>query len=66
MSKEEIIARINALRLAIEQTNEIALSYADRYITATEYKPTKDQRNDWRKEITDLQSQLEQIAKEGE
>ena len=52
--------RIIELKQLLQQTDYQAIKYAEGYFTEEEYAPIKEQRQAWRNEINQLESELEQ------
>lgn len=53
LSKE--IARLNALKQLLNNTDYKAIKYAEGAISSNEYLKTKEQRSKWRAEINELE-----------
>lgn len=54
----EIYARIISLKVKLQETDYLAIKYAEGEITASEFAPTLTQRREWRTEINLLEDQL--------
>lgn len=60
----EIIKLLSELKSKLANTDYQAIKFAEGELTAEEYEPMKEQRKQWRKEINDLESQIETGGKE--
>ena len=59
--KEIIESQINELKYNLRKTDYQAIKYAEGELTAEEYAETKAKRIAWRKEINELEAQLETL-----
>ncbi len=50
--------QIETLKRQLEETDYIAIKYAEGWITDTDYAPTKALRQSWRDEINRLEAEL--------
>lgn len=55
---EAVQAEINQLKSNLAATDYIAIKYAEGWITAVDYLPTKQQRQTWRDRINELELSL--------
>lgn len=62
---EELIYRINKLQENLRITDYQAIEFLEGAITANEYAAIKKQREDWRKEIKELQIQINELENQG-
>ena len=60
----KLLNQINALKRNLSSTDYQAIKYAEGAITEEEYAPIKVQRQAWRDEINEAESQLNEINKE--
>ena len=58
-----ITSRMAELKQLLAETDYRAIKYSEGIYTAKEYAPYKEQREAWRKEINDLEVELEEINK---
>lgn len=58
IAKQEKLNRINELKKLLSSTDYQAIKYAEGLITEEEYLPTKNQRQEWRNEINELEATL--------
>ena len=56
IAKQEKLNRINELKKLLSSTDYQAIKYAEGLITEEEYLPIKTQRQAWRNEINELES----------
>ena len=56
IAKQEKLNRINELKKLLSSTDYQAIKYAEGLITEEEYLPIKNQRQEWRNEINELES----------
>ena len=58
IAKQEKLNRINELKKLLSSTDYKAIKYAEGLITEEEYLPIKNQRQEWRNEISELEAVL--------
>ena len=57
--KELIEMKIGQLKLELDGSDYKAIKYAEGLLTAEEYEPIRQQRQEWRKQINELEKALE-------
>ena len=59
--QEKILMQINELKQLLTQSDYKALKYAEGWLSTDEFKETLDQRQLWRNQINELESELETL-----
>ena len=59
--QEKILMQISELKQLLTQSDYKALKYAEGWLSAEDFKETLDQRQLWRNQINELESELESL-----
>ena len=61
MTPSESSSMIFALKSMLSQTDYKAIKYAEGEITEEEYAPVREQRRQWRRQINELEAEIESL-----